>query len=211
MSNDFYGRQLVPGFNSFQIDICEICLQKTPNWVEIKGTTDKEFEIRLTCNNCHTKLEIDVDNELYERNYDETFETQSNVRSGWVDDFLAESTGIENIDLDTQKNTDDEVPEKINWIKGFIDEALFGSNPINWMEKRGLFKSEIVDETIHTLGELSTNDLPSVKLAAIQSLEAIYERHKDRKDKIHIQLQKFENDLNDVVVNFANEILKKVI
>lgn len=209
-SDDFFGRTLRSGKSSFRFELCEICLQKSSNWIEIKGSKGDGYVIRITCDACHEDFDKEeINAELYSRQMEDGVEITEHSRPGWVDDFIKNSDNLQSIDLDTQEEMGSK-KEKKNWVKEFIDETLFGSDPVNWMEMNNLFKLEEVDENIDLLAALSLNELSSVKLSSLACLNAIFIRHRNLKEKIVKSIELFLSDENEVVLEYVNELLGRI-
>lgn len=209
-SDDFFGRTIRSGKSSFRFELCEICLQKSSNWIEIMGTKSDGFVIRITCDACHEDFDKeDINQELYSRQMVDDVEITDHSRPGWVDDFINKSDNLQSIDINPQE--DIETKEgKINWVKEFIDETLFGSDPVNWMDVNNLFKLEVVEENIDLLAALSLNELSSVKLSSLNCLNAIFIRHRNLKDKIVKSMELFLSDENEIILEYVKELLSNI-
>ncbi|MCY3411379.1 MAG: hypothetical protein INQ03_07065 [Candidatus Heimdallarchaeota archaeon] len=201
---NFFGRPVISGKSSYQIDICEVCLQKSVSWLEIMGSTEEGHIFRFTCDLCHEEFEQEpMNEELYARELQDVNEMEGNViRNGWVNEFIESSSTIESIG---EMNQEQPISENDNWSKDFIDEALFGSDPIQWLLDRNLINSDNSLSTIQILSFMSDNELPSVKLAVIQSLTAIFDRNPQFKNEILNTLKLMENDQNEIVASFCKE------
>ncbi len=208
MSYDFFGRPINSGKNAYRIEICEICVQKSSEWIEVIGNKEDGFIFRFSCSNCHSEFnKIPVKEELYSREIKSEDSITKSIRDGWIDDFIKNGTESENNEY---SNNTEKSKNEDNWVKDFIDEALFGSDPVNWMESRNLFDGKNIISVINSLGQLSLNELSSVKLASIRCLNIIYTKNNNLKNEIILQLDKFSNDINEIVVNFCNEVIAAI-
>lgn len=208
MSDDiFYGRVINSGLNSFKIDVCEVCLQKSPIWVEIKGSAEENFALRLTCDDCHVYFTDQIPEESnFSRQIKENENIDESVRPGWVDEFISNSQSIESI----EENEDEKKSNNTSWSKEFIDEALFGSDPVGFLKNNGLFTKENSTKTIEVLSGMVSSELSNVKLSVIQCLFEFYLTYKELKKIIEQSLNNFRNDSNEMVSQFATEIIEKL-
>ena len=111
---------------------------------------------------------------------------------------------------DQQEYSTDTPSRLAVWAPKFIEQALFGSNPEEWLYDQGGYKQEQVDLTLMTLGNFASNDISTVKLTAIQCLLELYNRDKTQKEKVLQQLVNFQIDTDLTVSEFASQTIQQI-
>jgi hypothetical protein len=219
---NFFGRKIVDGKGSLQIDICEICLHKTPKWLETMGDSDTGYVVRFTCDDCHDefeKIQSVSDHILQEAGDQADFSEES--RPSWVTDFIQEQENqgiVEKIGTsDPSANINFDRPESEiisglnsdSWVTGFIQESIFGDNSVDWMETNGRFDSDVLPDTVSVLSSMISNEMIEVKRSALKCLEAILIRGYEPKKQIFQIFQLFVNDDHQDVIDLANQLITK--
>ncbi len=223
MSDEFWR----PLDTSMEFRFCEICgAEEEVNFLQSKEQ-DGIVLIRFVCRDCHTNRRVVVD---AVRQIGDTEEIDSGVREAWLDEFIKEqkeSGSIQSIgevavhteDLSyTEAPEQEEVPEYFAdeveeditlmatapWSAGFVQEALFGSDPEGWLKNQNAFNSDNLDVTIQTLIALSHNQTGAVKLSSIKCLGAAASTADSvQKEKIRNTLEELSNDQDEITAQLA--------
>jgi len=237
---EFFGRPLSGSTENIEFDLCEVCQRRSPTWLEI-NIEDQIPVIRFSCDDCHQNYinRQPVKSEMTRQISDDE-EKEDNVRPGWVDDFIKESSAtIEAVDAAEKTNSEDEgqvesqmefseAPSSFqepsyqsevqqpksrrlaNWAPKFIEQALFGSDPEGWLVSEGGYNDENIGLTIETLGSFANHDITSVKLTAIQCLQGAFNRNASRKTEITEQLSNYQHDKDPAVDEFATQTIAQM-
>jgi hypothetical protein len=254
---EFLGRVINSGLESYYFELCDICEKHPPNWIETNKVGNVS-EIRVTCNECHSNF-LDSLSQSDETVSEEEFEIYDEIpaeneditpveRPAWMQDFIdeAEKSGaIETIggteeaesnieilgEFDSESSSEDTLPTQANetelsnavssegeevqpqiahWSGAFVKEALFGQDPVSWLEQQSAFGEENIDVTIFTLTKLSENQVTNVKITAIHCLNNIINKFSNKKDEIISALKNFTDDIDEMVSNYANETISSI-
>ncbi|MHA2503249.1 MAG: hypothetical protein ACXAE3_10290 [Candidatus Kariarchaeaceae archaeon] len=236
-SEEFYGRPLSPGVESLDFDVCEVCLRRSPEWLEVQYENNVPV-VRFTCDECHQEY-ISRDTTTKRniaRQATEDDNIEEAVRPGWVDEFIKEGadTGIistldEPSTLESSPITyaeapqsfqeaPSEIPEEVEeshtqiavWAPKFVQESLFGPNPEAWLEEQDAYSEDNLQITIATLGSMATNDVSSVKLSAIMCLSGVVRRKSSAKEDVLEKLKEYAADPDTTVADFAKQTMNQL-
>jgi hypothetical protein len=255
---EFLGRVINPGLQSYYFELCDVCEKRSPNWIETNQIGNVS-EVRVSCNECHSdylnklgipqesasEAEFEIYNEVPAENEDIT----PVERPAWMQDFIdeAEKDGaIETIggseeaasNIEILGDIDDETPstdtlsseastdqESIDilstteegiqtlvaaWSGEFIKEALFGEDPVSWLDEQGAFNPENLNSTIYTLTKLSENQVTNVKISAIHCLNSIAGKNPNLKAEIISSLNNFTTDMDEMVSSYAQDTINSL-
>ena len=210
------------GKGSLQIDICEICLHKTPKWLESIGDSINGYVVRFTCEDCHDEFENvkSTSNHILQE-ADNQVDFSDEARPSWVTDFIEEQENEGIVDkigasepsanINFDKPAEDIITglDSESWVTGFIQESIFGTDSVNWMEVNGRFDSEILPETVMALSSMISNEMMEVKRSALRCLEAILIRGYEPKNQILQIFQLFVNDDHQDIIDLAYQLIAK--
>jgi len=96
------------------------------------------------------------------------------------------------------------------WAPKFIQEALFGPNPEQWLEEQGGYTQSQHEITVRTLGSFADHKVTSVKLSAIQCLQGMTNRFAQLKEPVLDQLRKYETDADKTVADYASQTINQI-
>ncbi len=237
MSDDlFYGRPLIKGKDSISFDVCEICQQKTANWLESKFENDAIL-VRFTCEECHNKgAEKRPDEAFFARPVSEDETVPETTRPAWMEEFIqdqSQSGSIATIgdaelepdipdpaergdeyQAEEPEMVDEETTESISpqaeWSAAFVQEALFGPNPEEWLENQGAFKTDVLKLTLETLASFKTSQVSGVKLSAILCLAGLVRRDNSYKTQVIKELESFASDADESVSDFSKQTIDQL-
>jgi hypothetical protein len=109
---------------------------------------------------------------------------------------------------------EEEVPEETaplaHWSASFIQEALFGPNPEEWLENQGAFAPEALALTVTTLSSFASNQVSGVKLSAILCLAGVVRRDSSYKDQVLQVITSYSSDEDESVSQFAQQTLDQL-
>lgn len=219
---NFFGRKIVDGKGALQIDICEICLHKTPKWLETVGDANNGYVVRFTCDDCHEEFEKvkSVSTHILQE-VDDQVDFSDESRPSWVTDFIQEQENQGIVDkIGTSEpvtdynfeGSDSEIIAGLDgesWVTGFIQESIFGVDSVNWMETNGRFDSKVLSDTVSVLSSMISNEMIEVKRSALNCLEAILIRGYENKKQILQAFHLFVNDDHQDVIDLANQLITK--
>ncbi|MHA2169349.1 MAG: hypothetical protein ACXAB7_05590 [Candidatus Kariarchaeaceae archaeon] len=238
--DSFYGRPIPKGKGAISFDVCEVCQQRTPTWAETNYETDTTVIIRFTCDECHEReLDPTRQNEeaYYTRTASEDESPAEVTRPAWMEEFIEaqqESGAIESIgeteeiaqdapdfsepekefETENLEIEEEEVPEETaplaHWSASFIQEALFGPNPEEWLENQGAFAPEALALTVTTLSSFASNQVSGVKLSAILCLAGVVRRDSSYKDQVLQVITSYSSDEDESVSQFAQQTLDQL-
>lgn len=182
----------------------------------------------------------DSEFELYDEIPSENEDVTPLERPSWMQDFIEEgkeSGAIETVggseeassNIEILGDLDESPPEEefssadivsdqvshndltlATWSGAFVKEALFGQDPENWLEGQQAFDEENIESTILTLSKLSENQVTNVKITAIHCLNSVVRRQPQTKSKVIESLNSFIDDIDEMVVNYANETINSL-
>lgn len=240
MSGEFFGRAVSGDLSFLDIDLCEVCNRKSPSWVEVKQEQNTMvIRVTCSdCHQEFIDTASVQREDLYTREMGSNEELTQSTRPGWVDDFIQEGQGtIEAINLEegnlatseiapseapstfqevepaSVDDTEDPEAQEIQtapWAAGFIQEALFGANPEQWLEDQGAYDESQIDVTLPNLANFSNHNVESVKLSAIQCLYGLYRRHQSTRDAVVEAIQTYQNMDEGMVKEFAEQTLGSI-
>ncbi|MCE7734469.1 MAG: hypothetical protein GPJ54_06300 [Candidatus Heimdallarchaeota archaeon] len=154
---------------------------------------------------------IEILEELTEESEIEDETTQIDVLNQTTNDFI-EKSNIEN--NSTQYEDSTQIPDDpivlASWSGEFVKEALFGQDPENWLDEHQAFVVENIESTIVTLAKLSENQVSNVKITAIHCLNSMVRRHPETKYNVIDSLKNFIDDIDEMVVNYAQETINSI-
>lgn len=177
----------------------------------------------------------DAEFEIYDEQPEEVENITPIERPAWMQEFIDEGTkdgAIENIggsedavnNIDSYNKLDDseisveneqslnDVSDELSnipatWSAGFIKEALFGLNPEEWLDRQNSYSKDNIELTIFTLAGMSSNQVTNVKISAIHCLNAAITKFPEKKEKIIQSISRFIDDIDEIVSNYAQEMI----
>lgn len=236
----FYGRPISNGLGALSFDLCEICQRKTPIWLESKFENDMPIVRFTCeeCHEKESEQKKFNEDAFYTRPSSENEELPETTRPAWMNEFIdgqKQSGAIDTIgditeiepeiaefsepeeqyqaESDQEYVSDideEEVIPQAHWSAGFIQEALFGPNPEEWLEKQGGYNSEALQLTISTLTAFSNNQVSGVKLSAILCLAGLVRRDSSSKNDVIGAIERFTNDEDESVGQFAKQTIDQL-
>lgn len=192
MSEDFLGRVLE---NEMEFQYCDICGQDGVNWLQVRDNEVGQKIVRFLCKKCHDQLTLETPNVV--RSISDPEELQNRLNAEW---------GV-TAPTEHEEPTTVEMGSGSNWSAAFIQEALFGQDPVAWMEKQGTFAPERIGETIEVLMNLAASQINPVKIAVIKCLGAMQGRNAAFDKKIREALEHFANLPDASLSSLAREFL----
>jgi hypothetical protein len=238
-ADEFYGRPISRGFTSLEINLCEVCQRKSPNWLEAKF--DAEIPVvRFTCDNCHEEAISSaggLSEDFFARELGDQEELPEPARPAWVEEIIKEQKEAGSIETigsvsanqsqDTRFSaapesfTTEETPvyeeddlahrQVAGWAPKFIQEALFGPNPEGWLTDQGALEPDNIELTIKTLASFADHDMPSVKLSAIQCLNSASKKDASFREQVINAMKAYTEDSDEMVSDFAQQTMNNLV
>ncbi len=191
MAEDFIGRPLE---EEMEFRYCDICGEEGVRWLQSRKNEVGHIIVRFICNKCHDELTLDTPNVV--RSIDDPDEFQKQVsQSVWTTESTPATTELGSSGQGS------------NWSAGFIQEALFGEDPVKWLEKKGAFEPDRVDETVEILISLGISQIDPVKKAVIKSLGFALGKNELVDNKIREALEHYANLPDEEISNLARQFL----
>lgn len=153
---------------------------------------------------------IEILEDLQESDTEDT-STQIDTSSQNLEDLAEEPNNEDDSDQieDLILNPDTQIV-LASWSGEFVKEALFGQDPENWLDEQQAFDEENIEVTIHTLRKLSENQVSNVKITAIHCLNSVVRKHPETKLKVIESLNNFTDDIDEMVLNYAQETINSL-
>ncbi|RMG28156.1 MAG: hypothetical protein D6732_19090 [Methanobacteriota archaeon] len=194
MSDEFLGRVLE---NEMEFQYCDICGQDGVNWLQVRDNEVGQKVVRFLCRKCHDQLSLETPNVVRSINDPEEIERRLNMEWGVAQEQEATPATVE---LGSSGGS--------NWSASFIQEALFGQDPVAWLEKQGAFAPERIGETVEILMNLAASQINPVKIAVIKCLGAMQGKNEAFDPKIREALQHFANLPDTDLSTLASQYLQ---
>ena len=230
MSEEFWR----PLDSDVEFRFCEICGSEEVNFLQSKEENGVTL-IRFLCRDCHNNRNVVVDS-VRQIGDDEVID--GGIREAWLDEFIEEQKAsgslqsIGEVAIHTEELSyaqapeEEEVPEYFAdeieeedyttmavapWSAGFVQEALFGSDPEAWLNEQGAFQPENLDVTIQTLIGLSHNQTGAVKLTSIKCMgTAAQNANVEQIEKMKKVLKMHAEDQDELIAQVANSTLSSI-
>ncbi len=218
MSDEFYGRVLA---EEMEFQFCDICGADEVNWIQIKEDEEGQKIVRFICRSCHdapTTYRPDTVRTISDPN-----EFEETIKDSWVDQFIKEQQESGAIHtIDTSEPIPEEEEEEIieleeeeeqrplrvaNWATAFIQEALFGKDPVKWLEERGAFTPAQAEITCETLVNIGVSQIGPVKESVVRCLGTLLGVNPQVDEKIRHVLQGYANSEDSSISNLAKQYL----
>ncbi len=202
MSDDVFGRLLE---DEVEIDSCDKCGSPQVKWMHKETTEHGQTMVYFFCEECHESVKIRTP--TVHRQVGDAVDFEAPVRPVWMDDFLEEGkeqgsiNTIGDTDINSEVLKPSEAPESLeevteevysdeemkspelqqrvvaSWSTAFIQEALFGKDPLNWLKNKNALSPDQIDQTIHTLEVLGTNQVDKVQMQVVKVLGYILDNN----------------------------------